>query len=84
MRFREDLSIYLKGPLMISYSKLWETMERKGISQYKLIKEYNFSAGQLSRLRANAYISTHTIDVLCNILDCSVEDIMTFIPEENK
>ncbi len=66
---------------MISYSKLWETMDRKGISQYKLIKEYNFSAGQLSRLRANAYISTHTIDVLCRILDCSVEEIMNYVPD---
>ena len=68
---------------MISYSGLWETMAKKGITQYKLIKDYNFSAGQLSRLRANAYISTHTIDTLCKILDCNVEDIMCFISEEN-
>ena len=63
---------------MIRYDKLWETMKAKKISQYKLINEYHISAGQLSRLRANAPVSSHTIDVLCNILDCSVEDVMTF------
>ena len=68
---------------MISYTKLWETMKNRGITQYKLINDYSFSAGQLSRLRANAYISTHTVDTLCKILNCNVEDIMTYINEEN-
>jgi len=53
-------------------------MKNKGISQYSLIKDYHFSAGQLSRLRKDSYVSTHTIDMLCNILDCNVEDIMTY------
>lgn len=66
---------------MISYDKLWVTMKKKGISQYSLIKDYHFSAGQLSRLRKNAFVSTHTIDMLCDILDCNVEDIMTFIKD---
>lgn len=63
---------------MISYEKLWVTMKEKGISQYSLIKNYHFSAGQLSRLRKNAYVSTHTIDLLCSILNCNVEDIMSY------
>ncbi|MCR5398903.1 MAG: helix-turn-helix transcriptional regulator [Lachnospiraceae bacterium] len=63
---------------MIRYDRLWETMKSKNISQYKLINEYHISAGQLSRLRANAPISSHTVDMLCEILDCNVEDIMTF------
>ncbi len=63
---------------MIIYDKLWETMKKKKITQYKLINEYHVSAGQLSRLRANSPISSHTIDTLCTILDCPVEDIMTF------
>ena len=37
---------------MISYNRLWETMKAKGVSQYKLIKTYKFSSGQLDRLRA--------------------------------
>lgn len=65
--------------ILISYEKLWQTMKEKGITQYALIKKYHVSAGQLSRLRNNSYVSTHTIDMLCNILNCEVEDIMTYI-----
>ncbi len=54
-------------------------MKEKGITQYSLIKKYHVSAGQLSRLRKNSYVSTHTIDVLCDILDCGVEDIMSHV-----
>ena len=63
---------------MILYNQLWETMKRKGITQYRLIKYYGISAGQINRLKRNSYVSTHTIDVLCTILNCSVEDIMEF------
>ncbi len=63
---------------MVTYDRLWETMKTKGISQYRLIKYYGFSAGQIGCLKKNAYVSTHTIDVLCTILNCRVEDIMEF------
>lgn len=59
-------------------------MKDKGISQYSLIKNYHVSAGQLSRLRNNSFVSTHTIDMLCHILDCNVEDIMTYLKEPPK
>ena len=68
---------------MIVYDALWKTMKKKNITQYKLIKDYHISAGQLSRLRANAPISSHTVDILCEILNCAVEDIMTYIPSNN-
>ena len=58
-------------------------MKNKGITQYSLIKNHHVSAGQLSRLRNNAFVSTHTIDMLCDILDCNVEDIMTYIREDS-
>lgn len=61
---------------MVSYAPLWETMRRKGVSQYKLIYVYNISAAQISRLKKNMYVSTHTIEMFCNILECNVEDIM--------
>ncbi|MCB6546472.1 helix-turn-helix domain-containing protein [Blautia glucerasea] len=63
---------------MIVYDKLWATMKEKGITQYSLIKNYHISAGQLSRLRKNDNVSTHTIDVLCEILDCQPGDLMEF------
>lgn len=61
---------------MVSFNPLWNTMKEKGISQYQLISEYGVSAGQISRLRKNEYVSTHTLEMLCEILDCRVEDII--------
>ncbi len=63
---------------MISYEPLWKTLKEKNISQYELINKYKFSAGQLSRLRKNSNVSTHTLNSLCEILDCSLSDIAIF------
>lgn len=66
---------------MIVFDKLWNTMKEKGISQYQLIKNYNFSTGQLDRLRKNGNINTYTLNELCKILDCRLEDIAEFKEE---
>ena len=63
---------------MIVYDRLWQQMKAKGISQYKLLKEYGFSSGQLDRLRKNENISTYTLNRLCEILDCSLEKIAEY------
>lgn len=60
---------------MIVFDKLWITLKEKNISQYKLIKEYGISTGQLDRLRKNGNVNTYTLDLLCEILDCGLEDI---------
>lgn len=67
---------------MISYEKLWATMKGKGVSQYALIKKYGVSPGQITRMRRNESVSTHTIEVFCKILDCDVGDIMEYIAED--
>lgn len=67
---------------MIVFTKLWETMKKEGISQYKLIKEYGISTGQLDRLRKNGNVNSYTLDQLCRILHCRLEDIAEF-QEEN-
>ena len=66
---------------MIIYDRLWKTMKQKGMTQYKLIREYGFSTGQLDRLRKNENISMYTLNTLCRILDCEVEDIIEYKPE---
>lgn len=66
---------------MIVYERLWKTMKQKGISQYKLIKDYQISQGQLDRLRKNANVNSHTLDQLCRILQCKLEDIAEYIEE---
>lgn len=68
---------------MISYDNLWKVMKEKGISQYMLIKEYHVSPGQITRLKRNESVSTHTIDMFCRILDCEVADIMKYIRDED-
>ena len=60
---------------MIVFDKLWLTLKEKNISQYKLIREYGISTGQLDRLRKNGNVNTYTLDLLCEILDCSLDDI---------
>lgn len=67
---------------MISYDPLWETMKRKGVTTYKLIKYYSFSRGTLDSLKQNRNISTATLNDLCTILECNVEDILKFIPDK--
>lgn len=66
---------------MITFDKLWETLKEKGITQYRLINYYGVSPGQLTRLKRNQNINTHTIDQLCYILDCVPDDIMEYIKE---
>lgn len=68
---------------MIKYDKLWETMKSKGITQYDLYTKYHMNRAQLNRLRHNQNIEVNTIDKLCNILNCKVEEIMTHYPDDN-
>ncbi len=68
---------------MIVYDKLWETMKKRGVSQYKLIKDYGISTGQLDRLRKNESVSTHTLSILCEILNCQLSDIAEYKNQKN-
>ena len=69
---------------MIRYDRLWLTLKKKGISQYKLIKDYGIDKAQLHRLRNNMVVKTIILNRLCEILDCRVEDIMEYIPDESE
>ena len=64
--------------LVIVYDKLWQTMKEKGVSQYALIKQYGFSTGQLDRLRKNDNVNSFTLNRLCEILQCRLEDIAEY------
>ena len=68
---------------MISYEPLWTTLTVKGVSHDVLINKYSFSAGQLSRLRANTNVSTHTLNRLCEILDCPLEEVAMYKKENS-
>lgn len=66
---------------IISYEPLWETMRRKGVTTYALIKNYSFSRGTLDSLKHGHNISTSTLNDLCRILDCRVEDVLVYTPD---
>ncbi len=63
---------------MISYEPFYKTLKSKNISTYKLINEHGISRSLLDRLKHNKPISTVTLNDLCNILKCKVEDILLF------
>ena len=67
---------------MIVYDRLWITMKKKGISQYRLIREYGISSGQLDRIRKGENINMYTLNSLCRILNCAVEDVIEYKPDE--
>jgi len=66
---------------MISYEPLYETLKKKNISTYKLIKDYGLSRSLLDRLKHNKPISTVTLNDLCTILQCRVEDVLLFVED---
>ena len=68
---------------MIVYDRLWITLKKKNISQYALIKDYGIDKAQLQRLRKNMVVKTVILNRLCSILDCKIEDIMEFAPDDD-
>ena len=68
---------------MISFDPLWETMDKKGVTKYRLHRHHNISKSQLHRLAHNESVSTNTLDRLCNILRCKIEDICIQIQDDN-
>lgn len=63
---------------MISYEPFYATIKAKGISTYKLINQYGLSRSLIDRLKHNKPLTTVTIDDLCKLLDCKVEDILVY------
>ncbi len=66
---------------MISYKPFYETLKAKSITTYKLINSYGISRSLIDRLKHNKPISTVTLNDLCSILNCKVEDILLYIPD---
>ena len=66
---------------MISYAPLYKTLKERGVSTYRLINEYNISRSLLDRLKHNKPITTVTLNDLCKILHCRVEDILEYIED---
>ncbi|MBR2319265.1 MAG: helix-turn-helix transcriptional regulator [Clostridia bacterium] len=66
---------------MISFEKLWQTMEKKGVSTYYLREKAGIDSKTVRRLKAGENIETKTLDKLCAALDCRLEDIAEYVPD---
>ena len=63
---------------MIRFDKLWKTMKNKGITTYQLREQCGIDSKTVRRLRANDNVETKTLDKLCTVLDCRLEDIAQY------
>ncbi len=68
---------------MISYRPFYETLFKKGITEYHLIFKEGLSANTLHRMRHGEAISTKTLNTLCEILNCTVSEIIEYVPGES-
>ncbi|MDO5401725.1 MAG: helix-turn-helix transcriptional regulator [Eubacteriales bacterium] len=68
---------------MIIYRAFWETLRRSGESTYTLIKNHRISSSTIDKLRNNRPLNTTTINDLCRILQCTVSEVMEYVPSED-
>lgn len=66
---------------MIIFDKLWETMSKKGITTYQLREKCGIDSKTIRRLRANDNMETKTLNKLCAVLECRLEDIAEYIED---
>ena len=68
---------------MIVFDKLWGVMKEKGVTTYQLREKCGIDSKTVRRLRANDNMETKTLNKLCMVLDCKLEDIAEYIPDSN-
>ena len=66
---------------MVSYDPLWQTMQEKNITTYTLINKYNINPRTVNNLKHNRSITMYTLERLCDILECTPNDIVRFKKE---
>ena len=67
---------------MISYAPLWEMMKKRGATTYTLQVKGGISSSTIRRLKAGESVSTNTLEALCQILECTLSDIVAYLPDE--
>ncbi len=70
------------GDDMIAYTPFWKTLRERQETTYTLIHHYRISSATIDRIRKGKGISTLTLNDLCRILQCRVEDVLEYIPSE--
>ncbi len=65
--------------MAVSYKKLFHLMIDKGMTNAELMEKGGFSANIITRLKRNNYVSLDSIEKICKVLDCGVDDILEFL-----
>lgn len=71
----------MEGVHLVSYEPLWQTMEKKNITTYTLINKYNINPRTVNNLKHNRSITMYTLERLCDIMECTPNDIVRFEKE---
>lgn len=66
---------------MISYAPLWRTMEKRGATTYTLQVKGGISSSTIRRLKSGDSVSTNSLEALCKILNCTISDIVEYLPD---
>ena len=69
--------------MAVSYKKLFHLLIEKEMSNSDLQKQAGFSANIITRLKKNEYVKLQTIESICKVLNCRVDDILEFPPDED-
>jgi len=64
---------------VISYAPLWETMKKRNATTYTLQVKGGISSSTIRRLKAGESVSTNTLEALCKILECELQDIVEYL-----
>lgn len=64
---------------MITYDPFWKTIEKKNMTMYELIRYYRVSGNTIQKLRDNENITLKTVERLCKILHCKIQDIVEVV-----
>ena len=67
---------------MLVYDPFWHTLRASGESTYTLIKNHRISSSTIDKLRKNKPLNTTTINDLCRILNCNVDQILCYVPSD--
>ena len=70
--------------MAVSYKRLLHLMIDKGVTNAELMEKAGFSANIITRLKRDHYVALDSIEKICYALDCGVDDILEFIPEEKE
>ena len=67
---------------MIRFDRLWENMDKKQVTTYQLREQCGIDSKTIRRLKANDNIETKTLNKLCSVLQCTLDEIAEFVPDE--